>query len=62
MGSRLYAHTIARMLDPTGVLFADRIRSRDESFDMFSKYHDLRFVREGSESIGSCFSLFYNGK
>lgn len=47
MGSRMYAHTIARMLDPSGVLFADRIRSRDESFDMFSKYRDLRFVRDG---------------
>lgn len=46
MGSRMYAHTIARMLDPSGVLFAERIRSRDESFDMFSKYRDLRFVRD----------------
>lgn len=44
MGSRLYAHTIARLLDPSGVFFADRIRSRDESFDMCSKYRDLRFV------------------
>ena len=46
MGSRMYAHTIARMLDPSGVLFSERIRSRDESFDMFSKYRDLRFVRD----------------
>ena len=59
MGSRMYAHTIARMLDPTGELFADRIRSRDESFDMFSKYRDLRFVivwreemREGGSEGG----------
>ena len=42
MGSRMYAHTIARMLDPTGKLFAHRIRSRDECFNAFSKSHDLR--------------------
>ncbi len=53
MGSRMYAHTIARMLDPTGVLFAERIRSRDESFDMFSKYRDLRFVR-GDQKMEAC--------
>ncbi|KAL9975955.1 hypothetical protein ACROYT_G013179 [Oculina patagonica] len=42
MGSRMYAHTIARMLDPAGKLFAHRIRSRDECFNAFSKSHDLR--------------------
>lgn len=44
MGSRMYAHTIARMLDPEGKLFAYRIRSRDECFNAFSKSHDLRLV------------------
>lgn len=44
MGSRMYAHTIARMLDPAGKLFAHRIRSRDECFNAFSKSHDLRLV------------------
>ncbi|XP_068723249.1 RNA polymerase II subunit A C-terminal domain phosphatase-like [Montipora capricornis] len=42
MGSRMYAHTIARLLDPKGKLFAHRIRSRDECFNAFSKSHDLR--------------------
>ncbi|CAB3993592.1 RNA polymerase II subunit A C-terminal domain phosphatase [Paramuricea clavata] len=51
MGSRMYAHTIARMLDPSGVLFADRIRSRDESFDMFSKYRDLRALFPCDDSM-----------
>ena len=40
----MYAHTIARMLDPAGKLFAHRIRSRDECFNAFSKSHDLRLV------------------
>lgn len=44
MGSRMYAHTIARMLDPEGKLFAYRIRSRDECFNAFSKSHDMRLV------------------
>eukprot|EP00794_Sanderia_malayensis_P019121 gene19121-21038_t len=42
MGSRLYAHTIARHLDPDEKLFAHRIRSRDECMDGFSKSKDLR--------------------
>ncbi|XP_015772091.1 PREDICTED: RNA polymerase II subunit A C-terminal domain phosphatase-like [Acropora digitifera] len=42
MGSRVYAHTIARLLDPEGKLFAYRIRSRDECFNAFSKSPDLR--------------------
>ena len=44
MGSRMYAHTIAQMLDPERKLFAYRIRSRDECFNAFSKSHDLRSV------------------
>ncbi|XP_028392868.1 RNA polymerase II subunit A C-terminal domain phosphatase-like [Dendronephthya gigantea] len=51
MGSRMYAHTIARMLDPSGVLFSERIRSRDESFDMFSKYRDLRALFPCDDSM-----------
>ncbi|XP_046843100.1 RNA polymerase II subunit A C-terminal domain phosphatase-like [Xenia sp. Carnegie-2017] len=51
MGSRLYAHTIARLLDPSGVFFADRIRSRDESFDMCSKYRDLRALFPCDDSM-----------
>ena len=38
----MYAHTIARLLDPEGKLFAYRIRSRDECFNAFSKSPDLR--------------------
>ncbi|XP_066910674.1 RNA polymerase II subunit A C-terminal domain phosphatase-like isoform X2 [Clytia hemisphaerica] len=42
MGSRMYAHTIAKMLDPDGKHFAHRIRSRDEFINSFSKFHDLK--------------------
>ena len=43
MGSRMYAHTIAKMLDPDGKHFAHRIRSRDEFINSFSKFHDLKY-------------------
>lgn len=42
MGSRMYAHTIAKMLDPDGKHFAHRIRSRNEFLNSFSKFHDLK--------------------
>ncbi|XP_065676394.1 RNA polymerase II subunit A C-terminal domain phosphatase isoform X2 [Hydra vulgaris] len=42
MGSRLYAHTVAKCLDPDGKFFAHRIRSRDEFINSFSKFHDLK--------------------
>lgn len=41
-GARLYAHTIARFLDPDGVYFANRILSRDECFNHHSKKANLR--------------------
>lgn len=42
MGSRMYAHTVAKCLDPDGKFFAHRIRSRDEFINSFSKFHDLK--------------------
>lgn len=36
-GARMYAHTIARFLDPDGKYFSHRILSRDECFDPRSK-------------------------
>ena len=51
MGSRMYAHTIARMLDPDGKLFAYRIRSRDECFNAFSKSHDMRSVHNNAHTM-----------
>ncbi|XP_065204800.1 RNA polymerase II subunit A C-terminal domain phosphatase [Planococcus citri] len=41
-GSRRYAHTITRFLDPDGKLFSHRILSRDECFDPNSKTANLK--------------------
>jgi len=41
-GARLYAHTIAKFLDPKGVYFSNRILSRDEFFSTQSKTANLR--------------------
>ncbi|XP_043208610.1 RNA polymerase II subunit A C-terminal domain phosphatase-like isoform X2 [Amphibalanus amphitrite] len=41
-GARLYAHTIAKFLDPDGVYFSNRILSRDECFNQQSKTANLR--------------------
>lgn len=54
MGSRMYAHTIARMLDPDRKLFAYRIRSRDECFNAFSKSHDMRLVHNNARTMQFC--------
>ena len=57
MGSRMYAHTIARMLDPDGKLFAYRIRSRDECFNAFSKSHDMRSVQNNRQLLDEVFVI-----
>lgn len=41
-GVRLYAHTVARFLDPEGVYFSQRILSRDECFSAHSKTANLK--------------------
>jgi RNA polymerase II subunit A-like phosphatase len=41
-GQRLYAHTIAAMLDPKKELFGQRILSRDECFDAQLKTANLK--------------------
>ncbi|XP_014667212.1 PREDICTED: RNA polymerase II subunit A C-terminal domain phosphatase-like [Priapulus caudatus] len=43
-GARLYAHTVARILDPEDKLFHHRILSRDECFDPCSKTASIRGV------------------
>lgn len=41
-GARIYAHTIASLLDKDGILFSHRILSRDECFDPASKTANLK--------------------
>ncbi|GFS82711.1 RNA polymerase II subunit A C-terminal domain phosphatase [Nephila pilipes] len=41
-GARLYAHKIAKILDPKGTFFSHRILSRDECFDATSKTGNLK--------------------
>ncbi|KAG5327244.1 CTDP1 phosphatase, partial [Pseudoatta argentina] len=41
-GARIYAHTVASLLDKDGVLFSHRILSRDECFDPASKTANLK--------------------
>ncbi|KAK6185364.1 hypothetical protein SNE40_007614 [Patella caerulea] len=41
-GVRMYAHTIARFIDPDGKYFSHRIVSRDECFDAMSKTANLK--------------------
>ncbi|GFR26750.1 RNA polymerase II subunit A C-terminal domain phosphatase [Trichonephila clavata] len=41
-GARLYAHKIAKILDPEGTFFSHRILSRDECFDATSKTGNLK--------------------
>ena len=53
----MYAHTIARMLDPDGKLFAYRIRSRDECFNAFSKSHDMRSVQNNRQLLDEVFVI-----
>lgn len=44
MGLRMYVYIIVRMLDFVGKLFVYRIRLRDECFNVFFKFYDLRLV------------------
>ncbi|XP_045192991.2 RNA polymerase II subunit A C-terminal domain phosphatase-like [Mercenaria mercenaria] len=41
-GSRIYAHTIAKILDPEGKYFSHRILSRDECFNAQAKTANLK--------------------
>ena len=43
-GVRMYAHTIARILDPKEKFFSHRILSRDECFDSQAKTANLKWV------------------
>jgi len=42
LGVRLYAHTIARLMDPEGKYFSHRILSRDELVDANTKKANLK--------------------
>ena len=42
-GVRVYAHIIAKLLDPEGQYFSHRILSRDECFNPTSKTANLRY-------------------
>lgn len=44
MGVRLYAHTVAEIIDPEGKFFSHRILSRDECVDPHSKKANLRSI------------------
>ncbi len=44
MGTKSYAASVTRILDPQGELFCDRIISRDECFDPRSKALRLKSV------------------
>lgn len=41
-GSRIYAHTIAKIIDPEGKYFSHRILSRDECFNAQAKTANLK--------------------
>jgi RNA polymerase II subunit A C-terminal domain phosphatase len=41
-GTRMYAHQIAKILDPDGALFSHRILSRDELLDPFLKTANMK--------------------
>ncbi|KAL3859578.1 hypothetical protein ACJMK2_009794 [Sinanodonta woodiana] len=50
-GVRLYAHTIARFLDPEEKYFSHRILSRDECFDATSKVANLKALFPCGDSM-----------
>ncbi|KAK3610312.1 hypothetical protein CHS0354_029778 [Potamilus streckersoni] len=50
-GVRLYAHTIARFLDPEEKYFSHRILSRDECFDATSKIANLKALFPCGDSM-----------
>ncbi len=71
-GNRLYAHTIARLLDPEQKYFAHRILSRDEAFNPLTKTANLKwahtnplrpeiFRRLSTFPLLSCRALFPRG-
>ena len=50
-GARMYAHTIAKLLDPTEKLFSHRILSRDECLDPHSKTGNLKALFPTGDSL-----------
>ena len=42
LGSRLYAHKVARFIDPDEKMFSHRILSRDECFNTMTKTPNLK--------------------
>ena len=56
-GARLYAHTIAKFIDPESKYFSHRILSRDECFDSRSKTGTYSFPKFLNSSFPT-FNLF----
>ncbi|PVD21414.1 hypothetical protein C0Q70_19587 [Pomacea canaliculata] len=50
-GVRLYAHTVARLIDPDEKFFSHRILSRDECFDPLSKTANLKALFPCGDSM-----------
>lgn len=54
-GVRLYAHTVARLIDPDEKFFSHRILSRDECFDPLSKTANLKYVHFVTDTVQTPF-------
>jgi RNA polymerase II subunit A-like phosphatase len=50
-GHRIYAHSIARILDPTETYFGQRIISRNELLDSDNKTRNIKFIFPKSEDL-----------
>ncbi|KAL4234554.1 RNA polymerase II [Mactra antiquata] len=50
-GSRIYAHTIAKIIDPEGKYFSHRILSRDECFNAQAKTANLKALFPNGDSM-----------
>ena len=61
-GARLYAHQIAKFLDPGGKFFSHRILSRDECFDPRSKTANMSALFPcGDSMVGIVLEKLYFG-
>ena len=61
-GARLYAHQIAKFLDPGGKFFSHRILSRDECFDPRSKTANMSALFPCGDSMVSILCVQIRGE
>lgn len=54
-GERLYAHTMAKLIDPNKTFFYHRILSRNECFDPTRKTANLRYSHYQNSLLFFCF-------